>query len=157
MAIAMTLRQYFADNGIEYQTVPHPRTLSASETAEAAHVSGSRVAKAVLLKEGKDEFLLAVLPASHHIRLDRLRSRFNDRLDLATEEEVEALFADCDLGAVPPIGKAYGLDVILDDSLDTDGDVYFEGGDHTTLVRVDAAAFDKLMGNVRQERFADRG
>lgn len=157
MAIAMTLRQYFADNGIDYQTVPHPRTISASETAEAAHVPGARVAKAVLLKEGKDSYVLAVLPASHHIRLDRLRARLNERLDLATEEEIEALFDDCDVGAVPPVGKAYGLDVIMDESLDTDEDVYFEGGDHATLVRVDAAAFDKLMGNARQERFAQRG
>jgi Ala-tRNA(Pro) deacylase len=154
MAIAMSLRQYLTDNGINYQTVRHPRTMSAAETAEAAHVSGSLIAKAVVLKEGKDSYLLAVLPASRHIRLDVLRGLLHERLDLATEEEVEALFADCDLGAIPPVGKAYGLDVILDESLNSGDDVYFEGGDHATLVRVDAAAFDKLIGPARQERFS---
>jgi Ala-tRNA(Pro) deacylase len=154
MAIAITLEQYLADSGVDYETLTHPRAISSSQTAEVSHVSGSRLAKAVLLKEGKELYLLAVLPASNHIRLDTLRDWLGRPVELATEEEIEALFADCDLGAVPAIGVAYGLDVVVDESLVGDDDVYFEGGDHATLVRVAGATFEKLMANARQGQFS---
>ena len=154
MAIAITLKQYFADGDIDYETLVHPRAVSSSQTAEVSHVPGGRLAKAVLLKEGKESYLLAVLPASHHIRLDALRDWLGRPVALATEEEIEAMFNDCDLGAVPPIGSAYGLDVVLDESLVGDDDIYFEGGDHATLVRVAGTTFERLMGNARQGQFS---
>ncbi len=153
MAIAITLKQYLADSDVDYETLAHPRAMSSAQTAEVSHVPGGRVAKAVLLKEGKDDYLLAVLPASHHIRLDALRDWLDRPVALATEEEVEALFDDCDLGAVPPIGTAYGLDVVMDESLAGDDDVFFEGGDHATLVRVAGATFERLMANARLGQF----
>jgi Ala-tRNA(Pro) deacylase len=156
MAIAITLEQYLANNAVDYQTVTHPRALSASQTAEVSHVPGSRLAKAVLLKSRDESYLLAVLPASHHIRLDALRDWLGRPVALASEEEVETMFDDCDLGAVPPIGGAYGLDVVVDDSLAGDEDIYFEGGDHATLVRVAGATFEKLMGTARHGQFSQR-
>ena len=153
MAIAMTLQQYFTDNGITYETLSHPYTTSAAKTAQASHVPGDRIAKAVVVKGGED-YLLAVLPASHHIMFGNLGELLERPVDLATEEEVESLFSDCELGAIPPIGKAYGLDVVLDESLSGDDDFYFEGGDHATLVKVSAAEFGKLMENARQGRFS---
>ena len=151
MAIALTLQQYLADNGIDYDTVTHPYTTSATKTAQESHVSGERIAKAVLLRESKD-FILAVLPASHHIRFEDLRDWLDDDIDLATEEEVSKLFPDCELGAIPPVG--YGLDVVIDESLTLDDDIYFEGGDHATLVHVDANAFDKMMETAKRGQFS---
>jgi len=154
MAIAITLKQYLADSDIDYETLTHPRAMSSSQTAEASHIPGARLAKAVLLKEGRDSYLLAVLPASHHIRLDALRDWLGRQVTLATEEEIEALFSDCEIGAVPPIGNAYGLDVVVDESLVGDDDVYFEAGDHATLVRVPGTAFERLLANARQGQFS---
>ena len=71
MAIAITLKQYLTDNHIKYDTLSHPYTLSSTKTAQASHIPGSRIAKAVLLKK-EDDYLLAVLPASHHIRFDEI-------------------------------------------------------------------------------------
>ncbi|MEE8352508.1 MAG: YbaK/EbsC family protein [Rhodospirillales bacterium] len=146
MAIAITLQQYLSDNKIDYDTLPHPYTMSSLKTAQASQVPGDCIAKGVVIKEGRD-FLLAVLPASNHIRFDWLQSLLGEKVDLATEEEVEALFADCELGAIPPVGKAYGLSVVRDDSLSHTGDVYFEGGDHKTLVRVKEEDFSRMMGH----------
>lgn len=153
MAIAITLQEYLSDNKINYDTLLHPYTLSSSKTAQVSHVSGSRIAKAVVLKEA-GEYLLAVLPASNHIRFDWLQAILGGTVDLASEEEVEALFSDCELGAIPPIGRAYGLDVIMDDSLTGTGDVYFEGGDHKTLVHVMEKDFSRMMGSTRQGIFS---
>ncbi len=153
MAIAITLKQYLADNGIDYDALSHPHTYTSSKTAQASHIPGSRIAKAVLLKKDED-YVLAVLPASHHIHFDDVRTILDDKVDLASEEEVEAVFSDCELGAIPPIGKAYGLDVLMDDSLDGNEDIYFEAGDHATLIHVKAKDFGRMMESARHGEFS---
>lgn len=153
MAIAMTIQQYLADQGVDYQAVDHPPTQSSMQTAQASHIPGDCLAKAVVL-ETQDGYLLAVLPASHHIRLGQLRACLNQAVDLAAEDKVTSLFADCEVGAVPPIGAAYGLDVIMDGALGNQSEVYFEGGDHATLVRLAAEDFHKLLGDVPHVEFS---
>ena len=152
MAVAITLQEYLDDRHVDYDVVTHPHTESAIETAAASHIAGERIAKAVLLK-GDDGYLLAVLPASHRIQLHGLEDWLQQNLALATEAEIGELFGDCDLGAVPAIGAAYGVNVIFDDSLTSQPDVYFEGGDHASLVRVTSERFERLMGDARRARF----
>ena len=153
MAIAMTVQQYLADHGIEYETVAHPHTESSMETAESSHLTSHRIAKGVVLKT-EDGYLLAVLPASHHVQLGELKAWLNQSLGLATEEEIQTLFADCELGAVPAVGAAYGLNVVMDDALAEEPDVYFEGGDHATLVHLTAENFRKVLGDVPRAQFS---
>jgi prolyl-tRNA editing enzyme YbaK/EbsC (Cys-tRNA(Pro) deacylase) len=85
-------------------------------------------AVAVVIKGG-DGFMLAVLPASRHIRFEELRRLLADDVGMANEEQIETLFLDCEPGAVPAVGAAYGLGVIIDDSLARQPDIYFESGD----------------------------
>jgi Ala-tRNA(Pro) deacylase len=153
MAIAPTLQKYLADRNIAYDTIPHERTMSSMHTAEACHVSGDCLAKGVVLRDG-DGYMLAVLPASHHIRLSDLRSELGQNVDFATEQEIEQLFRDCDRGAVPAVGECYGLDVVVDDSLETQPEVYMEGGDHATLVHMSHAQFARLTAQARHGRFS---
>ena len=74
-------------------------------------------------------------------------------MDMASEEQIEMLFLDCEPGAVPAIGAAYGLNVVVDDSLARQPDVYFDGGDHANLVRINGASFEKLMADARHGEF----
>ena len=156
MAIAITLKQYLSEHHIEYDALSHPYTASSMMTAQESHIPGSRIAKAVVLKKGKD-FLLAVLPASHHIHFEDIRDLLDQKVKMASEEEVEALFEDCEIGAVPPIGRAYGLEVLMDDSLTDNNDIYFEAGDHATLIHVDGTQFGKMMKSARYGRFSYPG
>jgi Ala-tRNA(Pro) deacylase len=144
MTIALTLATHLERAGIQPETVIHPHTPSASRSAEASHVSGNRVAKGVLLKD-ETGYLLAVLPASHHLRLDAVEVLTGRSLTLAGEEEIGRTFPDCEVGAVPPIGAAYGLPAVVDATLVEEPEVYLEGGDHTTLVRVTREEFAELM------------
>jgi Ala-tRNA(Pro) deacylase len=153
MAIALTLQQYLTQHGIEYDLLPHTPTQSSTRTAETSHVSGDRLAKAVLLREGTG-YLLAVLPASRHIRLDALAERLNHEVELATEEEIEAVFDDCVRGALPPVGAAYGVDVIVDDSIADQPIIYFEGGDHATLVHMTGDQFARVNPGTLQGQFS---
>ncbi len=75
---------------------------------------------------------------------------------MANEEQIETLFIDCEPGSVPALGAAYGLNVIVDDSLAQQPDIYFEGGDHANLVHVSGSSFQKLMADSKRGRFTGR-
>ena len=152
MTIAPTLLRHL-DSNVSYDVITHDPTMSSARTAQACHVSGDRIAKAIVLRR-KSGYMLAVLPASCHIQLPDLRLELGDDVDLADEAEIRQLFPDCALGAIPAVGECYDLDVIVDDSIETQPDIYLEGGDHMTLVHLDQAQFARLMEQARHGRFS---
>jgi Ala-tRNA(Pro) deacylase len=153
MTIASTLQRHLARQNVAYEVLAHPVTGSSSETAQSAHVSGNRIAKTVVLRDG-DGYLLVVVPASHHLQLDMVQRWLGRPVALASEQEVGRLFPDCDLGAIPPVGDAYGLDVVLDDALNDLDEVCFEGGDPQSLIKVDGAPFRELLAGARNGTFS---
>lgn len=153
MAIAPTLAKYLAANNVEYDVLAHEPTQSSMRTAQACHISGDRLAKAVLLRD-ETGYALAVLPASHHIRLSDLKSQFGEDVELASEREIEELFEDCARGAIPAVGECYGLDMVIDDGIEAHPEIYFEGGDHATLVRMSQAQFAGLTAMARHGCFS---
>lgn len=156
MSIAPTLRKYLTAENIQYDELSHELTMTSARTAEASHVSGDCLAKAIVLRRDSG-YMLAVLPTSHHLRMSDLRARFGDDIDMANEHEVNRLFADCAHGAVPAVGRCYGLDVIVDDSIQTQPEIYMEAGDHETLLHMSQAQFTRLNGNALHGRFSTHG
>jgi Ala-tRNA(Pro) deacylase len=152
MSIAPTLQRHL-DSNVTYEVITHDATMSSTRTAQASHVSGECLAKAIVLRRDGG-YMLAVLPASHHIRLGDLKRQLGDDVGLADESELRKLFPDCALGAVPAVGECYGLDVIVDDSIEERPEIYLEGGDHMTLVHVSRAQFARLMSEARLGRFS---
>ena len=99
MAIAPSFQKYLAAKNLVYDVVAHEPTISSMRTAEACRISGDRIAKAVVLRD-EYGYVLAILPASHHIRLDDLRTQLGLDVNLAAEYEIEELFDDCVPGAI---------------------------------------------------------
>ncbi len=153
MSTAPKLTQFLTSVGARYDLVPHDATMSSIRSAEACHISADCLAKAVVLLDD-DGYLLAVLPASHHLRFDDHEEQGYWPVRMATEQEIEELFPDCARGAVPPIGAAYGLKTLVDDSIVELPEVYFEGGDHTTLVHMSGLTFDRLMAAAEHGHFS---
>ncbi len=154
MTIARTLQDYLDQRGVQYRPVRHPHSESSMETAETAHVAGDAVAKGVVLRD-KDGVLLVVVPSDYHVELDRLNRQLERQLALVPEGTLKELFPDCELGAVPPLGAAYGLDTAWDPDtgLGDRTDVYLEAGDHETLVQISGTQFHALMADAQQARF----
>ncbi len=152
MGVPITVAQYLVDRGVEYELVPHAHSDTALASVAASGMPADRVVKAVALKR-KERFMIALLPASRHIKFDQLRELLGDEVDIANEEQIDTLFVDCEPGSVPAIGAAYGLDVIVDDSLDLQNDLYLESGDHANLVHVGGPTFQKLMKDAQHGRF----
>ena len=153
MAIAITLKEYLDDQGVDYELVEHPYAVSSMRVADEASVSGEKLAKAVVLHH-KDGYLMAVIPATHKIQLAKLSKQYKHFLSLADENDLLGLFDDCSMGAVPAVGNAYGMEVIMDDSLSQCDDIYFEAGDHTDLVHVSGSDFMALLGNAKHAGFS---
>ena len=144
MAIAQSLQKYLAENGVAYETVHHPHTRSSMSTAESAHVSGNHLAKSVIL-EDEGGYLMAVVPATEHVKIGKVNHALNRRVGLATEPELESLFEDCELGAIPAVAQPYSMEAIIDRKFDNCSDIYFEGGDHEELVHIKGTAYRRLM------------
>lgn len=149
MSISNTLREYLENQGTQYDLVRHPRTFTSMETAAAAHVAGDKLAKSVVL-EAKDEYVMAVIPSTHHLCLETLRARFGHPFDLVTETDIGRLFKDCELGSTPALGQAYGMKVAVDETLLDLDEIYFESGDHTQLVHMSGQDFRALMDKARR-------
>jgi Ala-tRNA(Pro) deacylase len=152
MAIAPLVEDYLSRHEARYDLVAHPRSRFSIETADVADVPGDRLVKAVLL-EDDDGMVLAVLPSTCSIHLGHLSTETHRRLRLADEGELQDVFTDCKPGAIPPLGPAYGLRTILDDSLEAQPDVFFEAGDHEHLVHMTAQQFMALVGPAKTVHF----
>jgi Ala-tRNA(Pro) deacylase len=153
MAMAEKLATYLDSMGLDYEVLEHPRSDNSMKTAEEAHIHGDQLAKGVVL-EDESGYWVAVLPSTHRLQLGMLHNMMHTRLGLATERELEDLFRDCETGAVPVAGEAYGIRMIVDDSLDQQGEIYFEAGDHTSLVHMHGPQFRTLMAQAAHGSFS---
>lgn len=155
MTIANKLESYLLQQETSYQLTAHEHSSFSMDTAEKAHVPGDALAKGILVKEEKG-YLLVVLPSDYHIELETLRTLLRQEVELASESEVGTLFNDCDPGAVPPIGAAYGIKTIWDPntSLGQLNDIYFEAGDHDHLIHVSGEQFHELMASAERGQFS---
>lgn len=144
MAVSKCISDFLTREKLEYSVIHHPHSESSDTTAEAAHVSGERLAKGVLLKDNRG-YLLAVVPATHTLETGTLNQRIRRPMIMASESEIARLFPDCEVGAIPAVGKAYGLTTVVEHALCKLPEVFFEAGDHETLVRVDNKDFMRLM------------
>lgn len=152
MGIATTIQHFLDEQGVSYTIVPHPYTNTSYGSAKAAHVSPDRVAKGVLLKQD-DDYVLAVVPASRKLDLHWLTVEVEHDLELAGEDELAEIFFDCDYGAVPAVGAAYGLNTLVEKCLRAQSELYFEAGDHEELIRVSEADYETLLGDVQYLSF----
>ena len=144
MAIAITLKSYLEDHHVKYDMVHHERSDTSLESAHSAHVPSHQVAKAVVLEDDKG-YIVSVMPSTNRVDLEWVNETLGRELEMADEDELPALFQDCDLGAVPALSNAYGLDVIWDEQLTNASEIYIEAGDHETLIHLHGDEFCKLM------------
>jgi len=155
MTIASKLENYLQQRKVKYKVVSHPHSEYSMETAEKAHVTGDALAKGVLVK-GDDGYLLVVLPSDYHIELESLHKLLGQEVVIASEVTLAEIFSDCEVGAVPPIGMAYGVKTIWDpkSSLGKLDEVFFEAGDHQSLVLISGVQFHELMASAERGKFS---
>lgn len=148
MDIANTLVIQLAKHGISYDTVNHGYSNTSLHAAHAADIPATKMVKSVIL-EDDEGYVMALVPANQYVKINEINMLLNRRMGLVTEAELAHLFTDCDRGAIPPVGDAYGMSTIIDYNLDDCNDVYIEAGNHTDLLHISGSAFRKLMEHSR--------
>jgi Ala-tRNA(Pro) deacylase len=145
VAIPASISQYLEQAGVSYAVVEHPLAYTAQEEAAVAHVPGGAWAKAVVCV-ADDTPMIAVMPAPYHADLEQLRVAIGAKhVRLASEAELEPLYKDCELGAMPPFGPLYGQRVFVDKSLTASPDVVFNAGSHREAIRMQYRDFESLV------------
>lgn len=139
------LKDYLDKNNIEYITIRHSLAFNAQQIAATTHIPGKELAKTVMVKiDGK--MAMAVLPASYLVKLDVLKELIGaKKVELANEMEFKHLFPDCEIGAMPPFGNLYDMEVFVAESLAEDEEIAFNAGTHVELIRMAYADFERLV------------
>ncbi len=153
MAIASRVKWYLESHDFRYEEMQHVHTWTSLQTAKAGKVFPEFIAKAVVLEDERG-YVVAVLRASDHISLSALRAELGREFELASEAELRTLFGDCETGAVPPVGNAYGIPIVIEESVLDLPTVYFEAGDHEDLVAMEGEEFERLMAGAQHCHFA---
>src|SRR5438552_623318 len=121
----MNIDEFLCSQQVPFERLRHRPVYSANRVAQVLHVPGKEVAKTVLLRAGGG-YALAVLPATHRVDLDRVRVDLGEeQVEMATEEEMDRLFPDCERGALPPFGSLYSLPTVVDEALAADEQIVF--------------------------------
>ncbi len=143
------LIEFLDENNVRYITVSHSPAYTAQEIAAKAHLPGKEIAKTVLVKmDGK--LAMAVLPGSFKINFDNLKKVLgSNNVRLADEHEFVDKFPDCEVGAMPPFGNLYGVDVFVANSLAEDEEIAFNACSHSQLIKMSYSDYEKLVKPIR--------
>ena len=141
----MQLIEYLDKVSAKYEVSEHRSTFTAQQMAAEEHVPGRHVAKPVVIK-ADNEYYMCVLPACYKIDFDALKRQIGvHEVSLAEESEMAKMFADCALGAEPPIGNIFGLLTFLDSSLADQDYIVFQGGTHEKAIRMEMEEYNRLV------------
>lgn len=155
MSMPARLRSHSEAGQAAYVPMSHIPARSAQYAASLLHVPGRQVAKTVALRAGK-QILLAVLPASYHLNLEKLATKLGTPVDLIEERECYRLFPDCQPGTVPPFGELYNLPVYMDSSLVAAPEIIFSARTLSESIRMSSDEFIRLA-NPQLCSFAEVG
>lgn len=139
------VKEFLKASGVSHIVIPHPLAFTATSVAGAAHIPGKEMAKTVVVNlDGRPA--LAVLPADRKVDLERLRRATGaTTIELTNEREFTDDFPGCEVGAMPPFGNLYGLEVFVDPHLAADPEIAFNAGTHTELIRMSYKDFERLV------------
>ncbi len=139
------LKKYLDENKVKYVSIKHSEAFTAQEIAASAHIPGNELAKTVMINI-EEKMAMAVIPATYHVYFRLLeRETGASRVSLATEDSFKEIFPDCELGAMPPFGNLYDMDVYVAKSLTDDEEIFFNAGTHTELIKMSYKDYENLV------------
>lgn len=150
----LTIADFLREARVPYVVLPHRLAYTAEEEAAAAQVAGRIWAKVVVcFLDG--EAIEAVVPATSIVNLDRLLALAGGKtIRVAEEAEMEELFPDCEVGAMPPFGPMYGQTVFVDARLAMEDQIVFNAGTHRHAIAMAWNDFVKMVNPI-VGRFAE--
>ena len=147
------LKLYLDENDVKYMTISHSKAYTSQEIAASAHIPGRELAKTVMIKIN-GQMAMAILPASQMVNFELLKETIGaSEVELASEREFKDMFPECEIGAMPPFGNLYGMDVYATESLAKENEIVFNAGSHTELIKMVYKDFERLV-NPKKLKFS---
>jgi Ala-tRNA(Pro) deacylase len=144
MAMLARLQHLLERHHVPYCVMPHAETFTARDTVDALCMPGETMAKSVIVK-ARGRYLMLVLPADERVDLAKVAALVGaNTVRLATEEEMRALFPDCEIGAMPPFGDLYDLEEWVDHSMIQKREIVCEAGTHREAITLQTGDFMAL-------------
>jgi len=139
------LKEFLDNNDIKYISILHSLAFTSTDIAKSAHVPSKEMAKTVIIKIDNN-LAMAVVPANIKVNLQLLQQALNsDTIELATEPEFTKHFPDCEVGAMPPFGNLYNMNVYVAESLTVDKQITFNAGSHLEVIQMDYKDYESLV------------
>ena len=142
---ARKLKEFLDSQAVKYVKIAHSPAYTAREIANSLHINGRKVAKSVIIFiDGK--MAMAVLPANRSIDFEHFRKSIDaGKIELATEGQFKGMFPDCEVGAMPPFGNLYGMEVYVDQHLLEDDEIFFNACSHSELIEMSYPDYERLV------------
>ena len=145
MPLPEKLRVFLDENHAEYTHTVHSIAYTAREVALAEHLPAREVAKVVVV-HGDSGYHMLILPATKLVDFQEVRIALGlSHAHMVPETELNRLFPDCELGAMPPMGNLYGMAVYLDSALAAEDVITFNAGTHRDVVHMRTAEFRRVV------------
>jgi len=139
------LKKMLDENNIKYVSITHSVAFTAVDISKSVNIHIRELAKSVIL-DVDGEFGMSVVPANYKVNLDILRQTLNtNNIKLADEAAFSLRFADCEVGAMPPFGRLYGMDVYVAESLSEDEKIAFNAGSHLEVIQMNYKDYEALV------------
>jgi Ala-tRNA(Pro) deacylase len=145
MTVLKKLKDYLEKNQVRYEGGVHEPVYTSQEIAASMHVPGKELAKVVMVKaDGK--MVMLVLPASYRVDTKKVKKVLKcKKLGISKEKDFEELFPDCEVGAMPPFGNLYDLEVWVDQVLAEDEFIVFQAGSHVKTLKIKYNDYAQLV------------
>lgn len=123
------------NRGVRFERLPHAKTFSSLEEAEALGVRPDDVLKTVVL-DITEGHAVVVVPGDRRLDMGLVEKAVGDKkVHLATEEELRRDFPDVELGAFPPLGSAFGMPTYVDPEVFAHDTVVFAAGSESESLK----------------------
>jgi Ala-tRNA(Pro) deacylase len=142
---AKRLKEFLDERNVKYVTVTHSLAFTGIEIAKSAHIPTKKLAKTIIVKIASEPSMM-VLPAAYQINLENLSQALRgDAIKLANEQEFARWFPDCEVGAMPPFGNLYDMNVYVDEKVTENDDIAFNAGTHSEIIQMQYADYERLV------------
>jgi len=139
------LKEFLDENDIKYISIMHSMAFTATDIAKSAHIPSRELAKTVIINVD-NELAMAVIPANYKLNLDILKETLDTQnIQLAREADFTPRFNDCEVGAMPPFGCLYDMNVYVAESLSEDDKIAFNAGSHLEVIQMDYKDYENLV------------
>lgn len=146
MGVTTSITRYLDRHGVNYGVHHLAGVSSLAELSKRLGVSPRAIIRTAALND-RFGLVLVVTSANEIANVDTLSRKMGRKLEPATTAQVLSIFRDCDGAFIPPLGEAYGVRTIIDDSLVENEFVYFCAGDATEVIQITSKDFFQLQNS----------